>query len=105
MDDSFSDNKMPAAERAYLHDSLLLKATLRFENGKDERVVRIRNLSAGGVMADAPTGLMRGERVEVKLHSIGWVGGHVMWITDGRAGIAFELPINPKDARRPIGVK
>ena len=105
MDDSFSDNKMPAAERAYLHDSLLLKATLRFENGKDERVVRIRNLSAGGVMADAPTGLMRGERVEVKLHSIGWVGGHVMWITDGRAGIAFDLPINPKDARRPIGVK
>ena len=105
MDDSFSDNKMPAAERAYLRDSLLLKATLRFEYGKDERVVRIRNLSAGGVMADAPTGLMRGERVEVKLHSIGWVGGHVMWITDGRAGIAFDLPINPKDARRPIGVK
>ena len=28
-----------------------------------------------------------------------------MWVTDGRAGIAFDLPINPKDARRPIDVQ
>jgi len=94
---------LPSA--ALERDSLLLKATLRFPNGNDERVVRLRNLSAGGVMADAPTGLLRGERVKINLHSIGRVGGHVMWVTDGRAGIAFDLPINPQDARRPIGVK
>lgn len=104
MDDSFSDKKVPAAKRGMNRDSLLLKAILRFPNSTDERVVRIRNLSAGGLMAEVPTGLLRGERVEINLHSIGWVGGHVVWVTDGRVGIAFDLPINPKEARKPIGV-
>ena len=85
-------------------DSLLLKAILRFPNGTDERVVRIRNLSAGGLMAEVPIKVSRGERVEINLHSIGWVTGHIAWVTDGRVGIAFDHPINPKDARKPIGV-
>lgn len=104
MDDSISDKKVPAAKRGMNRDSLLLKAILRFPNSTDERVVRIRNLSAGGLMAEVPTGLLRGERVEINLHSIGWVSGHVVWVTDGRVGIAFDLPINPKDARKPIGM-
>ncbi|MES2782880.1 MAG: PilZ domain-containing protein [Pseudomonadota bacterium] len=85
-------------------DSLLLKAVIRFSTTREERTVRIRNLSAGGLMAEVPTGLMRGERVEINLHSIGWVSGHIAWVTDGRVGIAFDHPINPKDARKPIGV-
>ena len=104
MDDSLSDKKMPAAKRGMNRDSLLLKAILRFPNGTDERVVRIRNLSAGGLMAEVPIKVSRGERVEINLHSIGWVTGHIAWVTDGRVGIAFDHPINPKDARKPIGV-
>ncbi len=104
MDDSFSDKKRPAAKRGMNRDSLLLKAVIRFSTTREERTVRIRNLSAGGLMAEVPTGLMRGERVEINLHSIGWVSGHIAWVTDGRVGIAFDHPINPKDARKPIGV-
>ena len=95
---------MPAAKRGMNRDSLLLKAILRFPNGTDERVVRIRNLSAGGLMAEVPIKVSRGERIEINLHSIGWVTGHIAWVTDGRVGIAFDHPINPKAARKPIGV-
>jgi hypothetical protein len=104
MDDSFGDKKMPAAMRGMNRDSLLLKAELRFPHTNETSEVRIRNLSAGGLMAEVPTGLVRGERIEINLHSIGWVGGHVAWVSDGRVGIAFDHPINPKDARKPVGI-
>lgn len=103
MDDSFNDRKFSAAKRGMDRDSLLLQAVLRIPNTEEERAVRIRNLSAGGLMAEIPIGLVRGERIEINLNSIGWVSGHIAWVTDGRAGIAFDHPINPKDARKPVG--
>jgi hypothetical protein len=81
-------------------DSLFLKAVLRFPSAKDEHEVRIRNLSAGGLMAEILTDAPRGERVEINLRSIGWVSGCIAWVTEGRVGIAFDHPINPKDARK-----
>ncbi len=101
MNDSFGEDNMSIAKRGMDRDSLFLKAVLRFPNTKDEHEVRIRNVSAGGLMAEIPTNAPRGERVEIKLHSIGWVSGHIAWVTDGRMGIAFDRPINPKDARKP----
>lgn len=92
-----------AAKRGLDRDSLLLKAILRFPRTKDEGEVRIRNLSAGGLMAEAPLRVSRGELVEIHLRSIGWISGHVAWVTEGRLGIAFDHPINPKDARKPVG--
>jgi hypothetical protein len=92
-----------AAKRGLDRDSLLLKAILRFPRTKDEGEVRIRNLSAGGLMAEAPLRVARGELVEIHLRSIGWISGHVAWVTEGRLGIAFDHPINPKDARKPVG--
>jgi hypothetical protein len=91
-----------AAKRGLDRDSLLLKAVLRFPRTKDEGEVRIRNLSAGGLMAEAPLRVVRGELVEIHLRSIGWISGHVAWVTEGRLGIAFDHPINPKDARKPV---
>lgn len=104
MDDPLSDKNVSASKRVMNRDSLLLKAILRFANTQEERVVRIRNLSAGGLMAEVLGGPMRGERVEINLHSLGWVSGYIAWATDGRVGIAFDQPINPRDARKPIGV-
>ncbi|WP_397597821.1 PilZ domain-containing protein [Sphingorhabdus sp.] len=101
MNDSFGEDNMSIAKRGMDRDSLFLKAVLRFSSTKDEHEVRIRNVSAGGLMAEIPTNAPRGERVEIKLHSIGWVSGHIAWVTDGRMGIAFDRPINPKDARKP----
>ena len=102
MNDSFGEVNMSAAKRSMDRDSLFLRAVLRFSNTKDEHEVRIRNVSAGGLMADIPTDAPRGEPVEIKLRSIGWVSGHIAWATDGRVGIAFDHHINPKDARNPV---
>lgn len=93
----------PPAKRSLDRDSLLLKAILRFPRSKNEGEVRIRNLSAGGLMAEAPLRVTRGDPVEINLQSIGWITGHVAWVTDGRIGVAFDHQINPKDARKPIG--
>ena len=104
MDDPLSDTLFSAAKRSVNRDSLLLTAVLRFPSTQEERPVRIRNLSAGGLMAELPTSPMHGELVEVNLHNIGWVSGRIAWVTEGRVGIAFENPINPKDARKPVAV-
>lgn len=103
MNHSFDDNNMTTAKRSMDRDSLLLKAVLRFPVAQDEREVRIRNLSAGGLMAEVPIQVSRGEAVEVHLRSIGWIPGHIAWVTEGRIGVAFDHPINPKDARKPVG--
>lgn len=92
-----------SAKRCMDRDSLFLKAILRFGSSKIENAVRIRNLSSGGLMAEAPLRVARGERVEINLRSIGWITGRVAWVTEGRIGIAFDHPIDPKDARKPVG--
>lgn len=103
MNDPVKSDSQAAAKRGTNRDSLLLSATLRFPKTKDEREVRIRNLSAGGLMAEVPTRVSRGESVEIHLRGIGWITGHVAWVTEGRLGIAFDHPIDPKDARKPVG--
>jgi PilZ domain len=92
-----------SVKRGQNRDSLLLKAVLRFPSSGDEGEVRIRNLSAGGMMAETPVRVTRGEVVEINLRTIGWITGHVAWVTEGRLGIAFDHPIDPKDARKPVG--
>jgi PilZ domain len=103
MTDLLKIDNPASAKRGNNRDSLLLKAVLRFNSISDDREVRIRNLSAGGLMAEAPLRVARGEPVEIHLRSIGWISGHVAWVTEGRIGIAFDHPINPKDARKPVG--
>ncbi|AMO73459.1 hypothetical protein AZE99_13370 [Sphingorhabdus sp. M41] len=84
-------------------DSLFLKAELRFVDGDNCGEVRIRNLSAGGLMAEAPVQTKRGDKVELELRNIGRVTGHVAWVAQGRFGVAFDHPIDPKLARKPVG--
>jgi hypothetical protein len=103
MNNPLETESASSAKRGNNRDSLLLKAILRFPNSSDEREVRIRNLSAGGLMAEVPARVARGEPVEINLRSIGWITGHVAWVTEGRLGIAFDHSINPIDARKPIG--
>ncbi len=96
-------NSAASAKRGQNRDSMLLKAVLRFTASGEEGEVRVRNLSAGGMMAETPILVSRGEAVEINLNTLGWITGHVAWVTEGRLGIAFDHPINPKDARKPVG--
>ncbi len=98
---SFDDKAATDSKRGNGRDSLLLKAVLRFPATAEEGEVRIRNLSAGGLMAEAPVRVARGEKVEIALRNIGWISGSVVWVTEGRLGIAFDHPINPAEARKP----
>ncbi|WP_417593556.1 PilZ domain-containing protein [Parasphingorhabdus sp.] len=104
-DDSLKMNSqaIDQPKRQLDRDSLFLKAELRFIDGDDCGEVRIRNLSAGGLMAEAPVQTKRGDDVQIELRNIGRITGHVAWVAQGRFGIAFDHPIDPKLARKPVG--
>lgn len=109
MADPFDSNLGPNSQSSGMpkrimdRDSLFLKANLRFVQGTDCGEIRVRNLSAGGLMAEAPVMAKRGDKVELELRNIGWIGGHVAWVAEGRFGVAFDVPIDPKLARQPVG--
>jgi hypothetical protein len=84
-------------------DSLFLLASLKIEGVRDEMSVRVRNLSAGGLMAELPEPVSPDSAVEIELRGVGRLTGRVAWQTEGRAGIAFDRPIDPQRARKPVG--
>ena len=92
----------PSSQRSASRDSLMLSAQLRVD-GEPEVAVRVRNLSAGGLMAEYPNTVAVGTRVEVDVRGVGWVGGRIAWTAEGRVGIAFDREIDPMAARKPVG--
>jgi len=58
----------------------------------NDALCRIRNLSPGGVMIECPLPLAIDDEIELHLRSGRHVTGHVRWVEDGRAGIAFDDP-------------
>lgn len=82
-------------------DSLFLLAQLRVDGHDDLYRVKVRNLSAGGMMAEGLAPVTRGVPVQVELRNIGWVAGNVAWKQDERFGIAFVDEIDPREARAP----
>jgi PilZ domain len=83
-------------------DSLFLLAQLRVNGDDTVYRVKVRNLSAGGMMAEGDVAVSRGASVFVELRNIGWVEGSVAWKHETRFGIAFVDEINPKKARAPV---
>ncbi|WP_066583684.1 PilZ domain-containing protein [Sphingomonas pruni] len=91
-----------AAQRNDARDSLLLVARFRIEGSAEIMQVRVRNLSSGGLMADVPKPIDIGTMVEVEVRGVGWVNGRIAWVAAGRAGVAFDHPIDPQAARKPV---
>ena len=90
--------------RQIARDSLFVMADLRIDGIEGEERVRVRNLSAGGMMAESPSRVQRGQPVWAQLRNLGWVEGSVAWVQDNRVGIAFREEIDPKVVRAPAGV-
>ena len=90
-----------AAQRGDPRDSLFLVAKLSTDGLPPEQV-RVRNLSAGGLMAEYPAAIANGTKVEIELRGIGAINGRVAWATDGRIGVAFDHAIDPLRARKPV---
>ena len=84
-------------------DSLLLLADVLVDGGDTGQRVKVRNLSAGGMMAEGEVRVGRGALVTVVLRNVGEVQGSVAWIQDNRFGIVFAEEIDPKLARAPLG--
>jgi hypothetical protein len=88
--------------RAEPRDSMFLMATMRRSAGGPDVPVKVRNLSGGGLMAESATGFMRGDAIEVELRGIGTVTGRIAWTAGGRLGVAFDAPVDPRLARKPV---
>ena len=84
-------------------DSLFLTAHVRIAGEAQEHEVRIRNLSAGGLMAELGRTVPVSTAATLQVRGIGEVTGRVAWCAEGRVGIAFDAPIDPKRARKPVG--
>lgn len=80
-------------------DSLFLMADVRVEGQAGDHRVKVRNLSAHGMMAECTVRVTSGAGVEVNLRNVGWVRGRVAWIQDNRFGIAFLEEIDPRLVR------
>ncbi len=65
--------------------------------------IRVRNLSASGLMADVQPEYGQGDAVEIELRGVGVVAGEIMWIRDNRMGVAFTRTIDPDLVRKPVG--
>ncbi len=88
--------------RQIARDSLFVMADLRLDGQTLEHRVKIRNLSAGGLMAEGVVQVLRGTVVWINIRNIGWVEGCVAWVQDNRFGVAFREEIDPKIARAPV---
>ncbi|MET0239441.1 MAG: PilZ domain-containing protein [Sphingobium sp.] len=90
------------SRRRAVRDSLFMAIDLLAQDRSPIGPARVRNLSATGLMADCPYALLDGERLVVILRGIGEVAATISWIAHGRIGLAFDRPIDPKAARRPV---
>ena len=100
------DEEMAALSRGADRDSLFLQAKLLLPGQGAPLLVRVRNLSIGGMLGEAPVrDIAQGMSVEVELRNIGSVPGRIVWVGDGKFGIAFDHGIDPQAARRQIGGK
>lgn len=84
-------------------DSLFLMARIRLGTAEQWADVRVRNLSAGGLMAEIDAAMAIDTPVELELRGIGQINGRVAWQAEGRTGIAFDAEIDPLKARKPVG--
>lgn len=92
-----------APERGEDRTSMFLQAELTPDDGRGAELCRVRNVSAGGVMCETGRTHSQGERVAVKLRSVGSVGATVVWTSSNRVGLAFDEAIDPQELRIPVG--
>ncbi len=88
-------------QRQIARDSLFVLADLRLVGQDDIYRIKMRNLSAGGMMGEGSVRVLRGAQVAVSIRNIGWVDGTIAWVQDDRFGVAFDQDIDPKVARAP----
>ena len=96
------DEEVAALSRGADRDSLFMQAQLALPGGGGLVTVRVRNLSPGGMLAEGKVAVAQGAAVEVDLRNVGPVTGRVIWVGEGKFGIAFDRAIGPQAVRRQV---
>ena len=96
------DEEVAALSRGTERDSLYMQAVVTIEGTPAPGSVRVRNLSAGGMLAESPVVVSQGVTVDVELRNIGSVSGRIVWTGEKKFGIAFDRAINPQAVRRDV---
>ena len=65
----------------------------KLEGPSGEQLVRVRNVSAGGLMAEAGQPVTVGDAVSIELSSQK-IPGSIVWIRDGTIGVKFEQNVD-----------
>jgi hypothetical protein len=94
-----------ARDRAAARDSMFLLATLRGARSTAGVSLRVRNVSAGGLMGEIAGYFAEGDIVEVDLRNVGTVAAQVAWRRGDRIGLSFEREIDPIAVRKPVTVR
>ena len=76
------------------HDRFLM-AEVSVAGSATAHQIRVRNLSAGGMMGEGSVAVENGSTVEVDLPNLGRIGGRVAWVQGDRFGVAFADDIDP----------
>lgn len=98
-----TDEEVAALSRSTDRDSLFMQANVLIPGQQIPVTVRVRNLSAGGMLAEAKVrGLAQGAAIEAELRNVGFVPGRVVWVGEGKFGIAFDHPVDPQAVRRQV---
>ncbi|WCT78378.1 PilZ domain-containing protein [Novosphingobium humi] len=93
-----------ADQRNAPRNNLLLSSVCHWPNRQLDERVKIRNVSATGLMAEGTLGATVGEQVVLELRNIGAIEGIVAWVQSNRFGVAFARPIDPVLLRTPAEV-
>ena len=96
------DEEVAALSRGADRDSLFMQANVIIAGSTEPVLVRVRNLSAGGMLAENPVKVEQGAAVEVELRNVGPVSGRIVWAGEGKFGIAFDQAVNPQAVRRQV---
>ena len=86
-------------------DSLFMQGILHIPGATQPVTVRVRNLAAGGLMADFSGSIQKDSEIQIELRNVGLVSGRVAWVSPNQFGMAFDKEIDPQAVRRPVVTK
>ncbi len=80
--------------RNLARENLILLADLSIESEPGAHRIKVRNLSAGGMMGEGRVPVIRGHRILVNLPGAGEVSGTIAWVQQTRFGVSFDKEVD-----------
>ncbi len=90
-------------KRNLQRSSLFIMGSIKVAESDVWVPIKIKNLSASGLMAEGKVTCQQGDRVAVEAKGKVDAEGSVAWIVGGRIGIAFDTLIDPQELKQPVG--